>query len=119
MSSSKGSPDDIFNDFLQGLLALDLEEKGNIHPILKERGDIGGIQFWQLQQSIEELAAELIQFEIQFDELAKDWIKHSEHWGRYLGPAAIQFARNLIDNPEYEDEEFAESWYDQYGEDGE
>ena len=109
MSSNKNLPNDIFNDFLQGLIALDLEERENLHPILSE-GDIGGIQFWQLQQSIEELAGDLIQYESQFDELAKDWEKHPEHWGRYLGPAAIQFARNLIDDPEYEDEEFAMDW---------
>ena len=38
---------------------------------------------------------------------------------RDRGTVAIQFARNLIDDPEYMDEEFSMDWFGQVKEDGE
>jgi len=105
---------EIFTDFLQGLIALDEEEKKpeNLPPQYRNDPDFeGGVHFWQLQQYIVELAIELIEFESQFDVLLKDWGAHKEQWGRYLGPAAIQYARNLIDDPEYQDDEFSMDWW--------
>lgn len=110
----KSKASEIFTDFLQGLIALDEEEKkpDNLPPEYRNDPDFeGGVHFWQLQQYIVELAIELIEFESQFDELLKEWEAHKEQWGRYLGPAAIQYARNLIDDPEYQDDEFSMDWW--------
>lgn len=114
MNEKKDAPEYIFEDFLKGLTALDEEEKKpeNLPPQYRNDPDFeGGIHFWQLQQYIVELAIELIDFESQFDEMQKEWEAHKEQWGRYLGPAAIQYARNLIDDPEYQDDEFAMDWW--------
>ena len=108
------NPNMIFLDFLEGLIALDEEEKKpeNLAPENRNDPDFeGGIHFWQLQQYIVELAFELLKFQSQFDELQKEWKVHKEQWGRYLGPAAIQYARNLIDDPEYQDDEFSMDWW--------
>lgn len=104
----------VFMEYLSGLIALDEEEKKpeNLPPQYRNDPDFeGGIHFWQLQQYIVQLAIELIEFESQFDELLKEWKAHKEQWGRYLGPAAIQYARNLIDDPEYQDDEFSMDWW--------
>ena len=114
MSSNKNPPEVIIENFLQGLISLDEEEKKpeNLPPQYRNDPDFeGGIHFWQLQQYIVELAIELIDFESQFDEMQKEWEAHKEQWGRYLGPAAIQYARNLIDDPEYQDDEFSMDWW--------
>ena len=114
MIDKKDTPEYIFEDFLEGLISLDEEEKKpeNIAPENRNGLDFeGGIHFWQLQQYIVELAIELIDFESQFDEMQKEWEAHKEQWGRYLGPAAIQYARNLIDDPEYQDDEFSMDWW--------
>jgi hypothetical protein len=112
--STLNNPNLIFLDFLEGLIALDEEEKKpeNLAPENRSDPDFeGGIHFWQLQQYIVELAFELLKFQSQFDELQKEWEAHKEQWGRYLGPAAIQYARNLIDDPEYQDDEFSMDWW--------
>ena len=112
--SETNDPRWIFTDFLDGLIALDEEEKKpeNLPPQYRNDPDFeGGIHFWQLQQYIVELAYELLKFQSQFDELEKEWATHKEYWGRYLGPAAIQYARNLIDDPEYQDDEFSMDWW--------
>ena len=114
MIEKKDTPEYIFEDFLEGLIALDEEEKKpeNLPPQYRNDPDFeGGIHFWQLQQYIVELAYELLKFQSQFDELQKEWEAHKEQWGRYLGPAAIQYARNLIDDPEYQDDEFSMDWW--------
>ena len=114
MIDKKDTPEYIFEDFLEGLIALDEEEKKpeNLPPQYRNDPDFeGGIHFWQLQQYIVELAYELLKFQSQFDELQKEWEAHKEQWGRYLGPAAIQYARNLIDDPEYQDDEFSMDWW--------
>lgn len=114
MSEDKNKPNSIFVDFLEGLIALDEEEKKpeNLPPQYRNDPDFeGGIHFWQLQQYIVELAFELLKFQSQFDELQKEWEAHKEQWGRYLGPASIQYARNLIDDPEYQDDEFSMDWW--------
>ena len=114
MIDKKDTPEYIFEDFLEGLIALDEEEKKpeNLPPQYPNDPDFeGGIHFWQLQQYIVELAFELLKFQSQFDELQKEWEVHREQWGRYLGPAAIQYARNLIDDPEYQDDEFSMDWW--------
>ena len=98
MSSDKNSPKAIIENFLQGLIALDEEEKKpeNLPPQFRNDPDFeGGIHFWQLQQYIVELAYELLKFQSQFDELEKEWATHKEYWGRYLGTGAIQYARNV------------------------
>ena len=121
MSEDENKPNSIIVDFLEGLIALDEEEKKeeNIHPMYRGKEGAGGIHFWQLQQYIEELAFELVDYESQFDVLDAEWRSHELFWGRYLGTAAIQFARNLIDDPEYMDEEFSMDWFGQVKEDGE
>ena len=114
MIDEKNTPEYVFEDFLEGLIALDEEEKKpeNLPPQYRNDPDFeGGIHFWQLQQYIVELAYELLKFQSQFDELQKEWEAHKEQWGRYLGPAAIQYARNLIDDPEYQDDEFSMDWW--------
>jgi hypothetical protein len=114
MIDKKDTPEYIFEDFLEGLIALDEEEKKpeNLPPQYRNDPEFeGGIHFWQLQQYIVELAFELLKFQSQFDELQKEWEAHKEQWGRYLGPAAIQYARNLIDDPEYQDDEFSMDWW--------
>ena len=114
MVDKKDTPEYIFEDFLEGLIALDEEEKKpeNLPPQYRNDPEFeGGIHFWQLQQYIAELAFELLKFQSQFDELQKEWEVHKEQWGRYLGPAAIQYARNLIDDPEYQDDEFSMDWW--------
>ena len=114
MIDKKDTPEYIFEDFLEGLIALDEEEKKpeNLPPQYRNDPEYeGGIHFWQLQQYIVELAFELLKFQSQFDELQKEWEAHKEQWGRYLGPAAIQYARNLIDDPEYQDDEFSMDWW--------
>ena len=114
MGRNRNFPRGIFEDFLEGLIALDEEEKKpeNLPPQYRNDPDFeGGIHFWQLQQYIVELAFELLKFQSQFDELQKEWEAHKEQWGRYLGPAAIQYARNLIDDPEYQDDEFSMDWW--------
>ena len=114
MIEKKDTPEYIFEDFLEGLIALDEEEKKpeNLPPQYRNDPEFeGGIHFWQLQQYIVELAYELLKFQSQFDELQKEWEAHKEQWGRYLGPAAIQYARNLIDDPEYQDDEFSMDWW--------
>jgi hypothetical protein len=104
--------DVIFEDFLAGLIALDeeLKKPENIDPYFRKMEDAGGIHYWQLNQYIAELASELIAYEAEFDALEIEWKQHQEFWGRFLGPAAIQYARNLIADPEYQDEEFAMDW---------
>ena len=121
MSEDKSKPNSIIVDFLEGLIALDEEEKKpeNIDPYFRNMEGAGGIHFWQLQQCIVELAFELVDYESQFDALDAEWRNHEQFWGRYLGTAAIQFARNLIDDPEYMDEEFSMDWFGQVKEDGE
>jgi hypothetical protein len=123
MIDKKDTPEYIFEDFLEGLIALDEEEKKpeNLPPQYRNDPEFeGGIHFWQLQQYIVELAFELLKFQSQFDELQKEWEAHKEQWGRYLGPAAIQYARNLIDDPEYQDDEFSmDWWFSHMKEDGE
>ena len=114
MTERSKSADTIFEEFLAGLVALD--EDGKNTP---RKESTNGIHFWQLQQYIEELADELIQFESQFDELGHKWTTHEKYWGRYLGPAAIQFAKNLVADPEYTDEEFSIDWFDRFEEIGE
>ena len=114
MVDKKDTPEYIFEDFLEGLIALDEEEKKpeNLPPQYRNDPEFeGGIHFWQLQQYIVELAFELLKFQSEFDELQKEWEVHKEQWGRYLGPAAIQYARNLIDDPEYQDDEFSRDWW--------
>ena len=113
MSVDRNDPNSIFMDFLEGLIALDEEEKKpeNIDPYFRHMEGVGGIHFWQLQQYIVELAYELLKFQSEFDELQIEWEAHKEQWGRYLGPAAIQYARNLIDDPEYQDDEFSMDWW--------
>jgi len=114
MASTGTSPTSIFEEFLQGLIALDEEEKKpeNLPPEYRNDPEFeGGIHFWQLQQYIVELAYELLKFQSQFDELQKEWEAHKEQWGRYLGPAAIQYARNLIEDPHYVDDEFSMNWF--------
>ena len=114
MGENTNTPEYIFEDFLEGLIALDEEEKKpeNLPPQYRNDPEFeGGIHFWQLQQYIVELAYELLKFQSQFDELQKEWEAHKEQWGRYLGPAAIQYARNLIDDPEYQDDEFSMDWW--------
>ena len=114
MIDKKDTPEYIFEDFLEGLIALDEEEKKpeNLPPQYRNDPDFeGGIHFWQLQQYIVELAYELLKFQSQFDELQKEWEAHKEQWGRYLGPAAIQYARNLIEDPHYVDDEFSMNWF--------
>ena len=119
--SMKSKPSEIFTDFLQGLIALDEEEKKpeNIDPYFRHMEGVGGIHFWQLQQYIVELAYELLKFQAEFDELEKDWAMHKEYWGRYLGTGAIQYARNVIEDPDYENEEFSMDWFGNVKEDGE
>ena len=114
MSGKHHKPRTVFSTYLEGLIALDEEEKKpeNLPPQYRNDPEFeGGIHFWQLQQYIVELAIELIEFESRFDELLKEWEAHKEQWGRYLGPAAIQYARNLIDDPEYQDDEFSMDWW--------
>ena len=114
MVDKKDTPEYIFEDFLEGLIALDEEEKKpeNLPPQYRNDPEFeGGIHFWQLQQYIVELAFELLKFQSEFDELQKEWEVHKDQWGRQLGPAAIQYARNLIDDPEYQDDEFSMDWW--------
>lgn len=112
MSNDKSKPNLIFMDFLAGLIALDeeLKKPENIDPYFRKMENAGGIHYWQLNQYIAELASELIAYEAEFDALETEWKQHDEFWGRFLGPAAIQYARNLIADPEYQDEEFAMDW---------
>ena len=112
MSEDESKPNSIFGDFLAGLIALDeeLKKAENIDPYFRHMEGAGGIHYWQLKQYIAELASELIAYEAEFDALETEWKQHDEFWGRFLGPAAIQYARNLIADPEYQDEEFAMDW---------
>ena len=114
MADTGISPTSVFEEFLEGLIALDEEEKQpeNLPPQYRNDPNFeGGIHFWQLQQYIVELAYEIIEFESHFVELQKEWGAHKEQLGRYLGPAAIQYARNLIEDPHYVDEEFSMNWF--------
>ena len=121
MIEQKDTPEYIFEDFLEGLIALDEEEKKeeNIHPMFRGMEGAGGIHFWQLQQYIVELAYELLKFQAEFDELEKEWATHKEYWGRYLGTGAIQYARNVIEDSSYENEEFSMDWFANVKENGE
>ena len=112
MDDAESKPSSIIMDFLAGLIALDdeLKKPENVDPYFRHMEGAGGIHYWQLNQYIAELASELIVYEAQFDALEIEWKQHDEFWGRFLGPAAIQYARNLIADPEYEDEEFAMDW---------
>jgi hypothetical protein len=106
------STDDLINDFLVGVIALAEEEKKpeNIPPQYRDSEDFeGGIHFWQLQQSIEELAQLLADRE-GLDEVEERWKGHELFWGRYLSTGAIEYARRLKADPEYQDEEFAMDW---------
>ena len=101
---------------------MDEEEKKpeNLPPQYRDDPDFeGGIHFWQLQQYIVELAYELMKFQSEFDELQKEWSKHKEYWGRYLGTGAIQYARNVIEDSNYENEEFSMDWFANVKQDGE
>ena len=111
----------IFSDYLDGLINLDEEMKKpeNIDPYFRNMEGAGGIHFWQLQEFIEELAHVLIQFESEFEELEKEWKVHDQLWGRYLGTASIQYARNLIEDAEYDDCEFSMDWFGRINDEGE
>ena len=122
MGGEHHKPITIFSTYLEGLIALDEEEKKpeNLPPQYRNDPDFeGGIHFWQLQQYIVELAYELLKSQSEFDELEKEWATHKEYWGRYLGTGAIQYARNVIEDPDYENEEFSMDWFGNVKEDGE
>jgi len=113
MSSDISNAEGWFESFLEGLIELDEEQKKpeNIDPYFRNLEGAGGIHYWQLQQCIVELAEQLIQYEGQFEILEAQWKEHETLWGRYLGTAAIEYARNWIKDPEYEDEEFSMDWF--------
>lgn len=121
MSDSLVNANLIFEDFLVGLIDLDneLKKPENIDPYFRNMEGAGGVHFWQLQQYIVELAEQLIPFESEFNVLENEWKEHKEIWGRYLGTASIQYARNWIADPEYEDEEFSMDWFGQVEDEGE
>ena len=113
------SVDELIQDFLVGIIALDEEEKKpeNIPPQYRDSEDFeGGIHFWQLQQSIEELAQLLADRE-GLDEVEERWKGHELFWGRYLSTGAIEYARRLKADPEYEDCEFSMDWFGNVEED--
>ena len=106
------STDDLIDDFLAGLIDLDEEDKKpeNIPPQYRDSEDFdGGIHFWQLQQSIEELAYLLVERD-GLNEVEARWKNHELFLGRYLSTGAIEYARRLKADPEYQDEEFAMHW---------
>jgi len=107
------STDDLIDDFLAGLIDLDEEEKKreNIPPQHHDSGSFeGGIHFWQLQQSIEELAYLLVERD-GLNEIEAHWKGHELFWGRYLSTGAIEYARRLKADTEYEDCEFSMDWF--------
>ena len=107
MGREHHKPITIFSTYLEGLIGMRKERNLRIYPQYRNDPDFeGGIHFWQLQQYIVELAYELLKFQSEFDELEKEWATHKEYWGRYLGTGAIQYARNVIEDPDYENEEF-------------
>lgn len=112
MADTLENANSIFDDYLLNLIELDneLKKPENIDPYFRNMEGAGGIHYWELNQFVVELASELVVYENQFAALDAEWKQHHEFWGRFLGPAAIQYAMNLIDDPEYEDEEFAMDW---------
>ena len=114
MIDEKDTPNYIFEDFLEGLIALDEEEKKeeNIHPMFRGMEGAGGIHFWQLQQYIVELAYELLNFKRNSMSWKNNGLRTRSTGARYLGTGAIQYARNVIEDPDYENEEFSMDWFE-------
>jgi len=119
---SKDEPsqaDALIQDFLEGLIATDEEEKKpeNIDPYFRHLEDVGGIHFWQLQQSIEELASALVNLDEDLDEIESRWKDHELFWGRYLATGAIEYARRWKEDEDFEDCEFSMDWFGNVEED--
>ena len=118
MVDEKDTPNYIFEDFLEGLIALDEEEKKDLKNSSNEISRmLGGIHFWQLQQYIVELAYELLKFQAEFNELEKEWATHKE-----FGVDILVLESNMQEmslNPDYENEEFSMDWFGNVKEDGE
>ena len=94
--------------YLEGLIATDEEEK-NLEGAPENFE--GGIHFWQLQESIEELGCLLADGDEDLDALEARWRDHELFWGRYLSTGAIEYARRRREDPEYDDGEFSMDWF--------
>ena len=109
--------DELIQDFLEGLIETDNEarEPENIDPYFRHlpADQVGGIQFWQLQQCVAELADCLQARSADLDAIEKKWGKHEEWWGRYLSAAAVSYVREAATYAEEngDAEEFAMDFY--------
>ena len=108
-------PHTIFTGFLDELISIDKKWAVEVSKYTPYEVD-SGIEYWELQEIIIEFSQALIPYQEQFDELHKEWENHKEYWGRYLGTAGIQYARNLIEDPDYEDIEFSMDWFGNFKE---
>ena len=118
MAEEQTPVDALIQDFLEGLIAIDEEEKKpeNFPPQYRDSEDFeGGIHFWQLQQCIEELADQLRNLDVDLDEVEARWKDHELFWGRYLSTGAIEYARrwNIAEEAgeDFEDGEFSMDWF--------
>ena len=118
MVAPPSQADALIQDFLEGLIAIDEEEKKpeNISPQFRDSEDFeGGIHFWQLQQCIEELAEQLRNLDEDLDEVEARWKDHELFWGRYLSTGAIEYARrwNAAEESgeDFDDGEFSMDWF--------
>ena len=118
MAEEQTPVDALIQDFLEGLIAIDEEEKKpeNISPQFRDSEDFeGGIHFWQLQQCIGELADQLRNLDVDLDEVEARWKDHELFWGRYLSTGAIEYARrwNAAEEAgeDFEDGEFSMDWF--------
>jgi len=121
MSNQKSDPDTWIQEFLEGLIATDEEEKDpeNIPPQYRDDPDFeGGIHYWQLQQFIEELASLLLDCEEDLNAIEARWKNHELFWGRYLSTGAIEYTRRWRESEKagedyFEDVEFSMDWFGQ------
>lgn len=119
------STDELIQDFLEGLISTDeeLKKPENLPPQYRDDPNFeGGLEFWQLQQFIEELASELLDVDEDLDEIEARWKDHDLFWGRYLSTGAIEYTRrwrkSIQDGEDYfEEVEFSMDWFGSVEED--
>ena len=118
MGDESSQADAWIQSFLEGLIALDEEEKKpeNLPPQYRDEPNFeGGIHYWQLQQYIEELADLLRNMDEDLDEVEERWKNHELFWGRYLSTGAIEYARRWNASDEagegFDDCEFSMDWF--------
>ena len=125
MSEDNSQVDNWIQEFLDGLIETDEDEKKpeNVPPQYRDDPDFeGGIHYWQLQQCISELASLLLDCEEDLDEIEARWKNHELFWGRYLSTGAIEYTRRWRQSEKagedyFEEGEFSMDWFGHVDED--